>query len=54
MALLPDVMSLFKYVLGEDVRNEIKNVQQWILLVTKEEKICKVTGVNNDNFMLMR
>jgi hypothetical protein len=46
-------MSLFKYVLGEDVRSEMQNVEQWIQLVTKDEKISKVTGTN-DCTVIMR
>ena len=42
---LPPVLSLFKYVLGEDVRNSLGNIQKWIDRMCAMDAVASATGM---------
>lgn len=44
IAMLPNVLSLFQYVLGEDVRNEFGNISAWVGRVCSNESVSSVVG----------
>jgi hypothetical protein len=43
--MLPSVLGLFQYVLGEDVRGELGNVQAWIDRVYAEKVVSSTVGM---------
>lgn len=44
IAMLPNVLSLFQYVLGEDVRNEFGNISAWVGRVCSNASVSSVVG----------
>jgi len=45
--MLPSVLGLFQYVLGQDVRSELGNVQAWIDRVYAQEVVSSAVGMLN-------
>ena len=44
ISMLPNVLSLYQYVLGEDVRNEFGNISAWIGRVCSNASVSSVVG----------
>lgn len=44
--MLPSVLGLFQYVLGDDVRSELGNVQAWIDRLYTKEVISSTVGMS--------
>lgn len=45
IVMLPNVLGLFQYVLGEDVRQELGNVQAWIDRLYAHEVVSSTVGM---------
>lgn len=43
--MLPSVLGLFQYVLGEDVRGELVNIQAWIDRMCSQEVVGSTVGM---------
>lgn len=50
---LPPVLSLFKYVFGEDVRNSLGNIQQWIDRMCAMDAVASATGMSPCSLITM-